>query len=184
MSGNRRHSSQLVKVRSRQADRWRRGPTAGSSITPLASSPMRSASWLTPSAAGTWVTQHRCAERGTSRSRFPSPVPFPARARPSGGVGLVRFHDPLEHLRIAPRRRQKTPAERRAHRHVAARRRGLASDAPTACGGELPPLRAWSRPRAARREPPEDLPPPCLAYESHDARHSSIPRNHCHQCTR
>ena len=42
-------------------------------------------------------------------------------------VGLVRFHDPLEHLRTAPRRRQKpvTPAERRAHRHVAARRRGL-----------------------------------------------------------
>ena len=52
----------------------------------------------------------------------------PARALPAlQDVGLVRFHDPLEHLRIAPRRRQKpvTPAERRAHRHVAARRRGL-----------------------------------------------------------
>ena len=52
----------------------------------------------------------------------------PARALPAlQDVGLVRFHDPLEHLRIASRRRQKpvTPAERRAHRHVAARRRGL-----------------------------------------------------------
>ena len=71
----------------------------------------------------------------------PCLAPQPARALPAlQDVGLVRFHDPLEHLRIAPRRRQKpvTPAERRAHRHVAARRRRLhemnvspfASDAP------------------------------------------------------
>ena len=58
----------------------------------------------------------------------PCLAPQPARTLPAlQDVGLVRFHDPLEHLRIAPRRRQKpvTPAERRAHRHVAARRRGL-----------------------------------------------------------
>ena len=54
--------------------------------------------------------------------------PSPRRTLPAlQDVGLVRFHDPLEYLRIAPRRRQKpvTPAERRAHRHIAACRRGL-----------------------------------------------------------
>ena len=58
------------------------------------------------------------------RALRPSPrAPFPALQ----DVGLVRFHDPLEYLRIAPRRHQKpvTPAERRAHRHIAACRRGL-----------------------------------------------------------
>ena len=70
--------------------------------------------------------------RESALLRLAAPPPClafqPARALPAlQDVGLVRFHDPLEHLRIAPRRRQKpvTPAERRAHRHVAARRRGL-----------------------------------------------------------
>ena len=85
------------------------------------------------------------------RPRFspcrPAAVPcVQARAHPSGSVqdvGLVRFHDPLEYLRIAPRRRQKpvTPAECRAHRKAACGLHRLAPATPRTTARSL-----WSGP--------------------------------------
>ena len=71
--------------------------------------------------------RHVAAARKAALLRLAAPPPClesqPARALPAL-QGLVR--DPLEHLRIAPVKRAAarnlTPAERRAHRHVAARR--------------------------------------------------------------
>ena len=116
--------------RRRLSASWLRAQMGGAEQPTLsaAASTLGSTALTVPAPVRRHENRHLLA-RESALLRLAAPPPclaFSPRA-PFRLSRTVRFHDPLEHLRIAPRRRQKpvTPAERRAHRHVAARRRGL-----------------------------------------------------------